>query len=58
MNGAAIKNGKFNGKLFKVNRGIRKGKLPIITCNNLREALLEKPNRVDAFPQKTMHAKT
>jgi len=47
MNGAATKNGKFKGKEFIVKKGITKGRFPIITCRNFREALPENPKSLD-----------
>jgi len=57
MNGAATKNGKFNGKELNVKKGIMKGKFPIIMCKNFREYLPEKPRRLKVFPETNITAK-
>jgi len=58
MNGAATKKGKFSGKVFKVNRGIKKGKLPIKICRSLRDALLDNAKSLEVFPDRTMQTET
>ena len=58
MNGAAIKKGKFNGKEFRLKKGIMKDRFPIITCKNLREYLPEEPKSLVTFPETTITTKT
>ncbi len=58
MKGAATKNGKFKGKVFRVNRGMMKGKLPIKICRSFRDDLTEKPKSRDAFPDRSIEIET
>ena len=51
-------NGKLSGNVFRVNNGMRKGKLPIATCSSYREDLLEKPKSFEAFPETTIQIET